>query len=263
MKLRRLRSLIQRTSNSLGYRIVRLRDRDGIAYDMGEGFREIYEKTWHETQTGVSNMYALYAAVHYVVKYGIPGDIVECGLWKGGSAMVAALALLVQGQVTRNLWLYDTYTGMPEPGDQDVEAFDGLRASVVWKQRQEGGVSQWNNAPLEEVRANLYSTGYPTEKILFIKGRVEDTIPDSIPDKISILRLDTDLYQSTYHELNHLFPRLSEGGVIILDDYGWWKGAREAADRYFEENNIRIFLHRIDEGARIALNVRPSDWASH
>ena len=171
--------------------------------------------------------------------------------------MIAALTLLKNGDTSRRLWLYDTYAGMPEPGDQDVKAFDGLKASEVWNETQRGDINLWHYSPLEEVEANLYSTGYPKEMISFVKGMVEDTIPDSAPDQIALLRLDTDFYQSTYHELNHLFPRLSKHGLLIIDDYGSWTGSREATDRYLEENNIPVFLHRIDEGARIALNIRP------
>ena len=101
----------------------------------------------------------------------------------------------------------------------------------------------------------MYSTGYPTENILFIKGKVEDTIPDRIPGVIALLRLDTDWYESTYHELRHLFPQVSKHGVLVIDDYGWWKGSREATDRYITENNLQLFLHRIDDSGRLALKL--------
>jgi len=83
--------------------------------------------------------------------------------------------------------------------------------------------------------------------LIFIQGKVEDTLPKITPEKISLLRLDTDWYESTYQELLHLFPKLSKGGTIIIDDYGHWKGAREAVDDYFKEKGIKILLNRIDE----------------
>lgn len=256
MKRLRLKSTVQWVANRLGYTIGKIRDRDNVPYDMDEEFRGIYVRTRPYTMTGVSNMYALYAAVRYVVRSGVPGDIVECGVWKGGSSMMAALTLLAMGETTRRLWLYDTYAGMAEPSDKDVQAFDGLRAHTRWRGAQQGDVNLWNYSPLEEVRTNLYATNYPEEKILFVQGRVEDTIPSTAPGSIAVLRLDTDLYESTYHELHHLFPLLSECGVLIIDDYGWWTGSREATDRYFAENNIPILLNRIDEGARIALKLQ-------
>jgi hypothetical protein len=86
-----------------------------------------------------------------------------------------------------------------------------------------------------------------------VKGKVEDTIPRAAPKQIALLRLDTDWYESTYHELKHLYPRLVPGGVLILDDYGHWEGARRAVDQYFEEERIRLFLHRIDYAGRLAI----------
>ncbi len=88
-----------------------------------------------------------------------------------------------------------------------------------------------------------------------IKGKVEETIPHDIPEKISILRLDTDWYESTYHELVHLYPRLVKGGVLIIDDYGHWQGARKAVDQYFQENNIPVLLNWIDYTGRVAVKI--------
>ena len=93
------------------------------------------------------------------------------------------------------------------------------------------------------------------KNIIYIKGKVEETIPEIIPGKISLLRLDTDWYESTLHNLNHLFPLLSKGGILILDDYGHWQGARKAVDEYLEKNNVKILLNRIDYTGRIAVKV--------
>jgi len=90
----------------------------------------------------------------------------------------------------------------------------------------------------------------------FIKGRVEETIPNAAPEQIALLRLDTDWYESTRHELIHLFPRLTHGGVLIIDDYGYWQGARKAVDEYIEENKLSILLARIDSTARMAVVMR-------
>ena len=97
--------------------------------------------------------------------------------------------------------------------------------------------------------------GYNTEKLHFIKGKVENTLPEYAPKQISLLRLDTDWYESTKHELTHLFPRLVSGGVLILDDYGYWAGAKKAVDEYFSQNKTQILLNRIDQTGRIAIKI--------
>jgi O-methyltransferase len=101
----------------------------------------------------------------------------------------------------------------------------------------------------------MFSTGYPKEELIFVKGKVEDTIPVIIPEKIGLLRLDTDWHDSTYHELDYLFPRLSTNGVIIIDNYGCYRGAREAVDKYFQEKKLKLLLHRINSSVRMGIKV--------
>jgi len=108
---------------------------------------------------------------------------------------------------------------------------------------------------IEEVRKNMYSTGYPKENFIFIEGRVEETIPKIIPAQIALLKLDTDWYESTYHELVYLYPLLSNQGVILIDDYGIWQGQRKAVDKYINENNLRILLNRTDCYGSIAIKT--------
>lgn len=106
-----------------------------------------------------------------------------------------------------------------------------------------------------EVERAVYGTGYDREKFHFISGAVEETIPEQSPKEIALLRLDTDWYESTSHELKHLFPRLTVGGVLIVDDYGHWQGARQAVDEYVADNHVRIFLNRIDYTGRIGIKI--------
>ncbi len=108
---------------------------------------------------------------------------------------------------------------------------------------------------LDEVKRNLQTIGYPEERISFIKGKVEDTIPKHAPIRIALLRLDTDWYESVYHSLVQLYPLLSPGGILIIDDYGDWAGARKAVDQYFAEHNLHPLLHRIDSTGRICVKV--------
>ena len=164
--------------------------------------------------------------------------------------MLCALALKQMGEVGRKIYMYDTYSGMSEPTERDLD-FKGTSAHELLERKENRDVACFSS--LEETRNNLSLTGYPAENFIFVEGRVEDTIPRVLPENIAILRLDTDWYESTYHELLHLFPRLSRNGVIILDDYGHWKGARAATDRYFRENQIKILLNRIDYTGRIGI----------
>ena len=109
---------------------------------------------------------------------------------------------------------------------------------------------------LDEVKSNISKINYPENNIHYIKGKVEDTIPnDTIPKKIAILRLDTDWYESTLHEMEYLFPKLVKGGIIIIDDYGHWQGCKLAIDEYVQKNKIELFLQRIDYTCRMAVKI--------
>ncbi len=214
---------------------------------------QIIKAVWRYTVTSPEKLYSLIQAVRYIVQHEIPGDIVECGVWKGGSMMAAAYTLLQAGQTNRQLYLYDTFDGMPRPSEKDVR-FDGAKADEEFEQRRITEVSStWANASLEDVWEAMGLTGYPVAYIHLIKGRVEDTLPKKAPERVALLRLDTDWYESTRHELIHLFPRLSSGGVVILDDYGHWLGARKAVDEYINDNQIRLLLNRVDYSARIGV----------
>jgi O-methyltransferase len=218
--------------------------------DMEPDFISSFEVCKPYTCTSVERMYALYQATRYVVRSGIPGAIVECGVWRGGSMMLSALTLQQMGVTDRLIYMYDTYAGMTEPVEKD-----GVEAASGWRSNQKQSYNDWCYAPLEAVRKNMISTRYPADKIHFIEGKVEDTIPATIPDQIALLRLDTDWYMSTHHELEHLFPRLSRSGVLLLDDYGHWMGAREAVNEYIETHRLQFLLHRIDATGRLAIKV--------
>jgi hypothetical protein len=229
-----------------------LPDEERLRIDLEPEFRALHERCAPFTMTSPERMYAVWQAVRHVVRARVPGDIVECGVWRGGSSMLAALALLEAGDDERALYLYDTFAGMSEPGERDVTV-SGASALPEWRQAQRGEVNEWCFSPLEEVERNLRSTGIDPARLRFVEGKVEDTIPATAPERISVLRLDTDWYESTWHELTHLYPRLSPGGVLIVDDYGHWQGAREAVDRYFGEVAEPILLARTDYTGRIGV----------
>jgi len=231
--------------------------RNRFPRDMGQPFEAIYRKCAPYSMVSVERMYALYQAVEYVVKSGISGDLVECGVWKGGSSMCMAHSLLNNGVADRTLYLYDTYEGMPMPSAKDRRLENGTPALEDWQAWQKGGRNEWAYSPIEEVRQNMASTGYPEGRIVYVKGLVEKTIPATRPASIALLRLDTDWYESTLHELVHLFPLLSTGGVFIVDDYGHFSGSREAVDEYFSNQKISILLNRIDYSGRLGIKWSP------
>jgi hypothetical protein len=220
--------------------------------DIEEAFLPIYQRAKPFTMTSLERMYALFKAVEYIVNHNIPGDLVECGVWKGGSAIICAEILKLLGATDRVLWLYDTFEGMPPAADVDVQ-YDDVSAADRLAASDAHDYSDWANAPLDEVRANLAATGYPTANLRFVPGRVEHTIPASAPEQIALLRLDTDWYESTAHEMRHLYPRLAKSGVLLIDDYGHWKGCRKAVDEYLAEHRIPMLLNRIDYTARIGV----------
>ncbi len=217
-------------------------------------FVDLYHQCSKFTMTSVERMYTLFKSVEYIYKNAIPGDIVECGVWKGGSAMLCALALEHFGDTTRTIYLYDTYQGMTEPTKNDFHVSDPKRnAFTKWIQNKKDDHNDWAYASIEEVKNNLASTHYPKEHIQYIMGDVKETIPSTIPKEIALLRLDTDWYESTAHELTHLFPLLCMSGVLIIDDYGHWAGAKRAVDEYFSTE--KILLSRIDNTGRIGVKT--------
>jgi O-methyltransferase len=150
----------------------------------------------------------------------VSGDVVECGVWRGGSSMVAALALQQEGDAERRLWLYDTFEGMCEPTPRD-RSFGGLAVTEHWEEiRSRPGDLIRARADLQDVQANMASSGVAAERVEYVRGPVEETIPGRVPDRIASLRLDTEWYESTKHELEHVWERLEPGGVLIIHDYG-------------------------------------------
>ena len=204
------------------------------------------------TMTSVERRYALLQAVRHIQRWKIPGDIVECGVWRGGSMALVARTLLETEDTTRTLWMYDTFTGMTQPGDMDCDHHGRPAKQLLAADTTPRTQSVlWAEASLEDVRHTLSETGYPPEKMRFIAGPVEQTIPAHLPERIALLRLDTDWYESTRHELAHLHGRVTSGGVVIVDDYGWWQGARRAVDEFLAACPEPILMHRVDETGRV------------
>lgn len=216
-------------------------------------FLRFYSICSEYTMTSKERMFALYESVNYVLDNEIPGDFVECGVWKGGSSIMVGLILKERGITDRKLYLYDTFDGMSAP-DQNDEDHSGVSAQAhLDANKKEDQTSVWCYSGIDEVKSNCEKLGIDSSNLKFVQGKVEDTIPQTIPTNICLLRLDTDWYESTKHELDHLYPILSEKGVLIIDDYGHWKGCRKAVDEYFAKHKVKGLMNRIDYTGRLMI----------
>ena len=254
-----MKTMLRGAIRRLGFDVVRYpsphdgQAADPMPPDMTDEEREIFNAVREYTMTGAERVLSLLRAVRYLVDNGIEGSIAECGVWRGGSMMATALMLKALGDTSRELYLYDTYSGMVPPTDRDV-MHEGVSAKALLTDSDPGS-GFWCHASIEDVQANMAKTGYPAERIHFVKGPVESTIPAVLPGSLALLRLDTDWYESTKHELLHLYPLLVPQGVLILDDYGFWLGARQATDEYFAAQVVRPLLQRVDYCSRLVIKA--------
>jgi hypothetical protein len=211
--------------------------------------RRIVERALPYTMTSVARLQAVVDATRFCVRRQVTGAFAECGVWRGGSVLAMILTLQELGVQDREIHLYDTFEGMTRPTEEDVSELDGS-ALDAWTKAGEQGQRAWpevfgdDRFNEDDVRRTLLSTGYPAEHIRLVRGPVEETLPTHAPERLALLRLDTDWYESTRHELLHLYPRLVDGGVLIIDDYGHWQGARQAPP---------LLLSRTDYTGRIAV----------
>lgn len=215
----------------------------------GMNFKQIYEISSPYTVTSLEKMERLYESIVYINENNIEGAYVECGVYMGGSIMNMALTQLNYAKLV-HIYLYDTFEGMTPPGDFDVN-YRGVSASKILKRPSKRGICS-----LEQVKKNVSLTGYPQEFFHFRKGDVTVTLKEKVPEKISLLRLDTDWYESTKIELESLYPRLVKGGVLILDDYGYWKGARKATDDYFSSIGITPKFEPMESGVSGVIYIK-------
>jgi len=251
-----LKKIFHSVIGKLGFALVKPDKRlviDGLPADFDHNTLDTYKKVKPYTMTTPERIASLCNAVNHLVKNNIQGDFVECGVWRGGSTMAAIDTLIKNGDTSREIYLYDTFEGMSEPTEHD-KVFTGTAADELMSSSdREDATSVWCYSALDEVQKNVGTLKYPAAKVHYVKGKVEDSIPQTLPGKIALLRLDTDWYESTAHELKHLYPLLVPGGVIIIDDYGHWEGARKAVDEYIEAEKLPLLLNRIDYTGRIGV----------
>jgi O-methyltransferase len=247
------KTLARSAAQRAGFDLVRVRDQ-ALPPDLDEATAATIAAATPYTLTGPERLAALVEAVRYLVRTDIPGDVVECGVWRGGSVLAVLRTLLELGVTDRDVWLYDTFTHMPRGGPQDVDLY-GITADDYHARLDAGEPLDpaYAYLPLEEVKALLRGSGYPDERLHFVEGLVEQTIPAQAPERVALLRLDTDYYESTRHELEHLYPRISPRGVLIVDDYGHWRGSQQAVDEYVEKHQLPVLLQRIDYSGRLVV----------
>jgi hypothetical protein len=222
--------------------------------------RLIVDEARPHTMTTDERLVATIDAVAHVLRRDIPGAFVECGVWKGGSVLAMIRTLQSKGVNDRDIYLFDTFDGMTRPTESDTSRY-APPALEVWTSNEKERTVAWDwlfNPDvfnIDDVRSLILETGYPKSHIHFVKGRVEDTLPEAAPPSIALLRLDTDWYESTWHELVHLYPRVTKGGVLLIDDYGHWDGCRAAVDKYFRDVEVPIFFARVDYTGRAGVKT--------
>ena len=199
----------------------------------------------------VPAIWAAISAVRHVEENKIKGDIVECGVWRGGCALAMASILKEYGS-KRKVYLFDTFAGMTDPTAQDMDGSIGAEQMKF----------------VEKYNPFLYSDNDPRHTLLFIKkifkehglseyvefvkGDVKTTLNPKCtrPSEIAVLRLDTDYYDSTRHELEFLYPRLAKMGVLMIDDYGAFQGTKLACDEFFKKQKFKPLAWTIDYTCR-------------
>lgn len=190
--------------------------------------QEIADIAQQYSMTNSKNIMETITSMKDLAEREIEGDFVECGVWKGGHVIAA----LLSSPTVKHYWLFDTFDGMTEPGEQDFKR--GAHATTMAKYRKLG-IKNWCRAELEEVQRNIAPYQQEDQHLHYVVGPVEQTlVSHPLPDKISLLRLDTDFYASTKIELETLWPRLVPGGILIIDDYKSWQGCQQACDEFFQ-----------------------------
>ncbi len=221
-----------------------------------EVFRFVTENNL--TMVSAEGVVATISACKHAVLAGIRGDFVECGVWRGGNAIAAKMTFEAYGS-DKEVWLFDTFAGMSQPGELDRAAFTAHDPSEIFVENQRDDYNEWCYASIEDVRGNFKRAGVDLERVRFIKGDVLMTLSEkaNLPHSISVLRLDTDFYESTKTELEALYPRLSRGGSLLIDDFGYWEGVKTAVGEYFSNRppSEQPLLHYTDFSGR--MGVKP------
>ena len=255
-----IKNMLQLSFQSLGYQIVRSTPNSKLIFPIEASdedrdlLRYIVEKDI--SMVPLAGLWSTLSAVKYVCENKIPGDFVECGVWRGGNAIIAA-EIFRRYNLNRRVFLFDTFAGMTSPTTNDLGLLDNQPAIKQYKKADKGTHNDWCYASIDEVRNNFRAKNLLDANIIFIQGDVENTLQnkENLPAEVSVLRLDTDWYESTRVELEVLFPRLALGGCLIIDDYGFWSGSKKAVDEYFSAQKSKPLLQVTDYTRRISIKI--------
>jgi hypothetical protein len=247
-----LRQIVKKLLERKGYEIL---PKTTVRRDFVELLPHIVsdlEKCVPFTMTSWERLQGIAIAVKYLNANKIQGDFVECGVWAGGS--IGAACLVDEMSSTRDYWLFDTFNGMTKPTFHD----GATAVSEFMRLESKNGYSDWCNVSVEDVKENLSKLGLSLERAHFVKGDVLATLlePTNLPRQIALLRLDTDWYESTKIELEVLYELITPGGVLIIDDFGYWGGSRKAVEEFFQDSPQKPLLFPIDHDARMV--VKPT-----
>lgn len=251
-----MKNFLKKIFNLFGFQIQRLHTLN-FPIELSSSELDCYNYVRNNNLSMVNpqNLFSTLLSCRHVHLNSIPGDFVECGVWKGGNSILAKNYFQTYGE-SRNVWLYDTFTGMTKPTDVDISSI-GEDANSIYSLYEKFDSNGWCHSPLTEVQNNFTAYNLSNSNVKFIVGDILQTtkINQNLPESISILRLDTDWYESTKCELEIFYPKLSIGGILIIDDYGHWSGAKKAVDEYFLKHKIPLALHYIDSSARIYFKI--------
>ena len=254
-----LKTFLKRAARTVGYDIIRAdQGSDALPVEFSKADADVLNFVLDHKLTLVSRqrLIATINACKHAVLAETDGDFAECGVWRGGNAIAAKLTFDNYGS-SKRIYLFDTFAGMTAPTEYDTSRFEGRSADEQFEQARREGHNEWCFASLDDVRANFSKAGIDPGDIHFVRGDVVKTLADRInlPDAISVLRLDTDFYDSTKAEMELLYPLLSTRGSLLIDDFGYWDGSRKAIVEYLEAlpPSERPLLHYTDFTGRMAV----------
>ena len=252
-----VKKILNKGFETLGYKIIRIDiSKQNFPVDLDSDEIELIKYVLESklTMTTLPRLISTVKSCKYVVENGIPGDFVECGVWRGGNGILARKIFERLGS-GKKVWMFDTFEGMTEPTEFDVAASNKAPAKSKFFAMQRETHNEWCYASLDDVKSNCLDSNLKLDFFEFVKGDVCKTLADSknIPQSIAVLRLDTDWYESTKCELENLYPLLSKRGILIIDDYGHWEGAKRAVDEYFYINDYKPMFNVVDYSGRIAV----------
>jgi uncharacterized protein YpiB (UPF0302 family) len=250
--------MLKKVLFSAGFNLTRVSNSANKPVELSKDENKIidYVRANNLSMCTTLNLQQTAIACKYIVINKIPGDFVECGVYRGGNALIAA-KIFDMHKINKKVYLFDTFSGMTKPTKYDLRISDNSSMLTKYLSLRQKDHTDWAYASIEEVKENFKKAKLLKDNIVFVKGEVEKTLDQSsnIPNSISFLRLDTDWYQSTKKELDILYDKLVSGGILVIDDYGHFSGARKAVDEYFKKHSPAPFLSLIDNSARIGLKV--------